>query len=177
MLPFGKVLPRTILALLAVLLGVYAAGVLSFAGRVLAWGPGTGHLAVMAHQVTFTRPQATSTRDVIPSVTSLTATPLQVAPLETVTFATTFFNGGLTRGPYRATLQLLPEQGGQLRSLSQNGFMLRHNQQLTLYWEWRAGASLPAGLYKMRVLLGPAAKSLCVVTSYTTSQRLTIVLR
>jgi hypothetical protein len=116
-------------------------------------------------------------RDAMPSVVSLTATPLQAAPLDTVTFATTVFNGGWTRGPYRSTLQLLPEHGGQLRSLSQSGFMLRHDQQLTLYWEWRAGASLPPGLYTLRMQLATTAEPQRVLASYTASQRLAILCR
>jgi hypothetical protein len=169
----GRILPRTIALLVAVLLGAYVASVSPLVGNAQAWGPGTSPRAATAPQVTFRAPAA-STRDAMPAVTSLTATPLQAALLDTVTFATTFFNGGLTRGPYRATLQLLPEHGGRLRSLSQSGFMLRHDQPLTLYWEWRAGASLPPGLYTMRVQLDTTAVPPQVVTSYTARQRLAI---
>ena len=140
--------------------------------------------SVVAPHASFAPATAASTRAAMPSVVALTATPLQAAPLDTVTFATTFFNGGITSGPYRATLQLLPEHGDQLRSRTQSGFMLRHNRPLTLYWEWRAGAELPSGRYEMRVQLyemcaqlGLFAEPNSPVASYTARQRLTIVPR
>jgi hypothetical protein len=154
----GRLLPRTILLVLSILAGICAVSVASLPGSVLARGQGIH-------------------RDAMPSVISLTATPLRAAPLEMVTFAAALRNGGYTYGPYRATLQLLPENGGRHHSLTQSGFMLRHNQPLTLYWEWRAGASLPCGIYAMRVQLGTMAKPRRVVASFTAGLRLTIVPR
>ncbi len=133
--------------------------------------------SVVAPHASVAPAPAASTRAAMLSVVALTAAPLQAAPLDTVTFATTLFNGGVTSGPYRATLQLLPEHGDQLRSRTQSGFMLRHNRPLTLYWEWRAGAALPSGRYEMRVQLGTLAEPKSLVASYTARQRLTIVPR
>jgi hypothetical protein len=171
----GRILPRTIVLFVAVLLGAYLASISSFLDSVLAWGARTPSPVAMAPQVTFAQVQAAYPQDAMPSVTSLRATPLRAHPFDTITFAATFFNGGCTCGPYRATLLLLPQRGGQLRGLSQSGFTLRHDQQLTLYWEWRAGASLPPGLYDMRVQLSTAAKPKCLVAAYTARQRLAIV--
>ena len=205
----GRVLPRTILLVLSVLLGVYLASFPVFPGSVLAWELGTPHPGVLqvgagsvggalsqgalralqkqsvnqlfmsevAPHANFALAPAASTRNAMPSVVSLIATPPQAAPLDTVTFAATLVNDGLTRGPYRATLQLLPESGAQLRSLTQSGFMVRHNQRLTLYWEWRAGKALPLGLYAIRVQLGTLAAPKWMFASYTARQRLTIIPR
>jgi hypothetical protein len=170
----GRILPRTIVLLLGALLVIYLVSVSSFLDSVLAWELRTPSLVALAPRISFAQVVAASTQNEMPSVTSLTATPLRAHVLDTVTFAATFFNGGFTCGPYRATLQLLPEHGGQRRSLSQSGFVLRHDQQITLYWEWRASASLPPGLYDMRVQLRPAAKPQYVVASYTARQRLAV---
>jgi hypothetical protein len=110
-------------------------------------------------------------------IVAIVATPARLAPLERATFATTFFNGGFRSGPYRATLQLLPRAGGPARSMTQSGFLLRHHQQLTLYWEWRVGASLPPGTYAMRVVLGEPAGATQPVTAMTAGRTLTIVPR
>jgi hypothetical protein len=174
---FGRLFPRTIVLLISVLLGAYSASVSPLVGNVQAWGLGTPPTGVMAPHPTVARAPTAPARDATLAVITLTATPLRAAPLDTVTFATTILNAGLTRGTFRASLQLLPEHGGQVRSLSQSGFMLRHDQYLSLYWEWRAGASLPPGSYKMCIQLDSTAEPQRVVASYTASQRLTILSR
>jgi hypothetical protein len=171
----GSILPRSIALLIAVVLCAYLASVSAFLDTVPAWGLRIPSLVVIAPRVTSAQVPGASTQDVMPSVASLTATPLQADPLDTVTFAATVFNRGVTHGPYRATLQLLSEHGGQRRGLSQSGFMLRHDQRLTLYWVWRAGASLPPGLYDMRLQLSAAAKPQGAVAGNTARQRLAIV--
>ena len=177
MWPLSSILPRTLAWFLSVLLSTYVAAVSPIAGSVHLWGGGATPLAVIAPPVTFARTLPAAIRDGTPTVRSLTATPLRAAPLDTVTFTTTFSNAGVTRGPYSATLQLLPEDGGRPRSLSQSGFMLRPDQPLSLYWEWRADASLPPGRYSMRVQLATMAAPAHVLASYTSTRRLTIVSR
>jgi hypothetical protein len=102
-----------------------------------------------------------------PAVLGVTATPPQLGLLDTVTIATTLYNGGPIAGPYVATLQLLSGDHGIGPSAAQGGFMLRHGQRLTLYWEWRAGASLPPGVYTVRVVLRDAARPGRLVASGT----------
>jgi hypothetical protein len=109
-----------------------------------------------------------------PRVVGVRATPSQLSPLNTATFSATIANTGFDGGPYRATLQLRPLSGGQVRSASQRGFMLRHNQRLTLYWEWRAGASLPPGRYAMRVLLSAASGAAQPLTALTAATSLIV---
>jgi hypothetical protein len=174
---FGRLFPRTIVLLISILLGAYGASVSPLVGNVRAWEPGTSRTGVMAPHRTFARALTAPAGDAMLAVITLTATPLRAAPPDTVTFTTTILNGGVTRGPFRASLQLLPEHRGQVRSLSQSGFMLRHDQYLSLYWEWRAGASLPPGSYKMCIRLGTTAEPQRVVANYTASQRLTILSR
>ncbi len=110
----------------------------------------------------------------MPHVVSIVVTPAQLAPLERATFATTFVNDGFRIGPYRATLELLPYSGGPLRSLTQRGFLLRHAQPLTIYWEWRAGASLPPSRYALRVLLSELASAARPLSTLTASRTLIV---
>jgi hypothetical protein len=110
-------------------------------------------------------------------VLTIRATPGQLSPLDVVTFSTTIVNAGFDAGPYRATLQLLPRSAGQARSISQSGLMVRHSQRLTLYWEWRVGASLPPGKYAMRVLLNTAAHGAQPLTELTAATPLIVAER
>jgi hypothetical protein len=106
---------------------------------------------------------------------AVTTTPTQLTPLGTVTFAATIYNGGASGSPYAATLKLLAR--GRTLSATQNGLSLRHGQQTTLYWEWRAGASLPAGVYAVRVLLTETKRPGYVVAGGTASTPLVVVTR
>jgi hypothetical protein len=74
----------------------------------------------------------------------------------------------------RVTLQLLLRDRGIGPSAAQAGFTLRHGQQLTLYWEWRAGASLPPGTYTVRVVLCEAARPGRLVASGTATTPLSV---
>lgn len=100
-----------------------------------------------------------------PAVLGVTSTPVQLGLLDRVTVATKLDNGGPIAGPYVAALQLLSRDRGIGPSVAQGGFTLHHGQRLTLYWEWRAGASLPPGAYTGRVVLREAARSGRLVAS------------
>jgi hypothetical protein len=63
-----------------------------------------------------------------PAVLGVTATPAQLSLLDTVTIATTLYNGGPIAGPYVATLQLLSRDRGIGPSVAHGGFMLHHGQ-------------------------------------------------
>ena len=167
--------PLVILLVLLVLLEPYAASVAPLPVRVDAAQRGTSDTRVTPPDAACAQAPAASTRTAMPVVVSLTATPQPVAPLDRVTIIATLFNGGFACGPYRATLQLLPAHSNQLRSSSQSGFMLRHGRRLTLAWEWRAGASLPPGQYRMRLQLATVARPARVLPSYTSGQQLTIL--
>jgi hypothetical protein len=80
-------------------------------------------------------------------------TPQRLSPLDTATIAATFSTAGSEGGPYTAILELRPRGGGHGPTASQGGFRLRPGQTLTVYWEWRAGATLPPGRYTVRVRL------------------------
>lgn len=110
-----------------------------------------------------------------PTVVTVRAAAARLTLLDTVTIAATFYDSGSSAGPYAATLQLLAR--GRGLSATQDGFSLHHSQRLTLYWEWRAGASLPTGVYTVRVLLRAAARPGHVVASGTASTPLTVVTR
>ena len=140
----------------------------------------TGHVA--AHLGATPRPSAKGTTPDatvagLPRIASVAVTPAVLVPLDRATFATTFFNDGFGTGPYRATLQLLSRAGGSPRSATQSGFLLRHHRPITLYWEWRAGASLPPGTYAVRVLLSDMAGAAPPLATRATGSILTITPR
>jgi hypothetical protein len=112
-----------------------------------------------------------------PRVLAITTTPAQLAPLETVTIAAALYAGGTGTRPYTATVQLLPADGGPTRTATQGGITLHPRQQETVYWEWRAGASLPTGVYTVRVLLRGTAQPGGVVASATAGQTVTVAPR
>jgi hypothetical protein len=91
-----------------------------------------------------------------------------------MTIATTLYNGSRIAGAYVATLQLLSRDRGIGPSAAQGGVTLRHGQRLTLYWEWRAGASLPPGVYTVRVVLREAARPGRLVASGTATTPLSV---
>jgi hypothetical protein len=109
-----------------------------------------------------------------PAVLRVTATPAPLGLLDTVTIATKLYNGGPIAGPYVATVQLLSRDRGIGPSAAQGGFTLHHGQRLTLYWEWRAGASLPPGTYTVRVVLREAARPGRLVASGTATTPLSV---
>jgi hypothetical protein len=87
------------------------------------------------------------------TVATVSARPTSLKVLDTATFAATIAATGTAGGPYAATLELLPRDGGPTRSAAQGGFQLCRDQPLRLYWEWRAGTTLPPGVYTVRVIL------------------------
>jgi hypothetical protein len=86
-------------------------------------------------------------------VVSVSVTPTRLMVLDTATFAVTFSAARPASGPYTAILELQPRAGGLTRSAAQGGFHLYRDQSLRLYWEWRAGTTLPPGVYTVRVRL------------------------
>jgi hypothetical protein len=92
-----------------------------------------------------------------PVTVAVSVTPGQLVPLDTATIAATFSTAGPKSGPYTATLELRPSAGDPGPTGTQGGFRLHRNQPLTVYWEWRAGAALPPGVYTVRVRLRDVA--------------------
>ncbi|HWE60661.1 MAG TPA: hypothetical protein VHB98_03045 [Chloroflexota bacterium] len=86
-------------------------------------------------------------------IVAIAATPARVMVLDRVTLSAVLINDGHDTGPYQAVLWLVPQHGRALQPVAQSGFHLRHHQRLTLYWEWRAGTSLPPDTYHVLVQL------------------------
>jgi hypothetical protein len=63
--------------------------------------------------------------------------------------------------------------GPDALTATQGAFRLRHGQPLSVYWEWRAGATLPPGAYAVRVRLRDVTRQ--VVASGTAPTSLVIV--
>jgi hypothetical protein len=55
--------------------------------------------------------------------------------------------------------------GHDALTATQGAFRLHHGQPLSVYWEWRAGATLPPGAYTVRVRLSDVTRQ--VVASGT----------
>jgi hypothetical protein len=89
----------------------------------------------------------------VPVTVAVGVTPSRLLALDTATIATTFAAASPDKAPYSATLELQPQSGGPRPTLTQGGFHLYPHQPLTVYWEWRAGASLPSGTYSVWVHL------------------------
>jgi hypothetical protein len=119
-------------------------------------------LAIIVVSATRPAPHALRSRAikeslVNPATVAVGVTPRQFVPLDTTKIAATFSTAGPESGPYTATLALLPRGGGPGPSATQGGCRLRWGQQLTVYWEWHAGAALPPGVYTVRVRLRDVA--------------------
>jgi hypothetical protein len=103
--------------------------------------------------VSATRPSAPASRPsaVVPIGVSVGVTPQRLSYLDTATIAATF---SIDRpgGRYTARLELLPQGSDRPTAWrEQTELRLRAGQPVTVYWEWRSGASLPAGDYWVRV--------------------------
>jgi hypothetical protein len=109
---------------------------------------------VSATRLTTHTPRSRATA---PVAVAVGVTPQRLSPLDTATIAATFSTARPKDGPYTATLELRPRDGGLAPTATQGGFRLHPDQSLTVYWEWRAGASLPPGRYTVRVRLGDPA--------------------
>ena len=106
-----------------------------------------------------------SLNDDITMVVSVRVTPTRLAPLDRATIAATFSTDRLVAGPYTATLDLRAHSGGRAvpaghdaLTATQGAFRLHHGQPLSVYWEWRAGATLPPGAYTVRVRLSDVTR-------------------
>ena len=162
----SRILPVTVLVGVLVLLQARAAPG-HRAGSAPSSRPAHAHSAT-------TQPRIDTRETHVPQITTLLTAPAQLAVLDTATFTTTFHNRGPHGGPYRAILELVPMGGGPAHTLAQSGFSLEHNQRLTLYWEWRAGTSLPPGTYTVRVLLHDATGTDDLIATGTDPERLTV---
>jgi hypothetical protein len=91
---------------------------------------------------------------------SVSVTPTRLTILDIATFAATFSSARADTGPYTATLELQPRSGGHTLAAAQGGFHLHRGQPLSVYWEWRAGATLPPGVYTVRVRLSDKIRQL-----------------
>jgi hypothetical protein len=96
-------------------------------------------------------------RAVVPASVTVGVTPQRLSYLETATFAATFSASRPGGGRYTATLELLPQGGSRPAARQdQGGIRLLPSQPVTVYWEWRSGATLPAGRYRVQVQLSDA---------------------
>ena len=115
-----------------------------------------------------------------PPTVSVSVTPTRLTPLDRATIAATFSSDRPDAGPYTASLELRPHSGGRAvpaghdaPTATQGAFRLHHGQPLSVYWEWRAGAMLPPGVYTVHVQLRDVTRQ--VVTSGTAPASLVIV--
>ena len=123
---------------------------------------------------------ASRSRATAPPTVSVSVTPTQLTPLDRATIAARFSSDRPAAGPYTATLELRPRSGDRMPraghnalTATQGGFRLHHGQPLSVYWEWRAGAMLPPGVYTVHVQLRDVTRQ--VVTSGTAPASLVIV--
>lgn len=86
-------------------------------------------------------------------VVTVSARPTPLMALDTATFVVTFSAVRPAAGPYTAILELQQRGGGPTRSATQGGFHLCRGQPLSVYWVWRAGKTLPPGVYTVRARL------------------------
>ncbi len=100
---------------------------------------------------------AVSVAVAVPVAVAVNVTPRRLMPLDRATIAATFSTGRPDSGPYTATLELVQRGDRDGPTARQSGFRLRQGQPLTVSWEWRAGATLPPGIYRVRVRLGDGA--------------------
>jgi hypothetical protein len=135
-----------------------------------------GLAAVLSIAVLSTMPlttHASRAHTTAPPTVTVRVTPTRLTSLDRATIAATFSSAGSATGPYTATLVLRPQSGERALTAAQGGFRLHHGQPLSVYWEWRAGAALPPGVYTVRVQLSAVTRQ--VVTSGTARASLIIV--
>jgi hypothetical protein len=113
----------------------------------------TALLAMTVVSATSLTTHTPRSRATVPVTVAVGVTPQRLSPLDTATIAATFSTAGSEGGPYTAILELRPQGGGHEPTASQGGFRLHPGQSLTVYWEWRAGATLPSGRYTVWVRL------------------------
>jgi hypothetical protein len=110
-----------------------------------------------------------------PAVLAVRVTPARVEVLDRVTVAATLV-AAAGAGRYAAILEFLPWGRGRTLRTAQGGLVLRPGQPLTVFWEWRAGESLPPGVYTVCVRLVSVAHPQGDVASGTARTPLTVVL-
>jgi hypothetical protein len=110
-------------------------------------------LAIIVPSVDRLATPALQTHGGAPISVSVSVIPTRLAPLDVATFAATFSSARPGTGAYTATLELQPRSGGNTPTATQGGFHLHRGQPLSVYWEWRAGTTLPPGVYTVRVRL------------------------
>jgi hypothetical protein len=116
----------------------------------------TALLAIGLAAATGLSPHARYSPTLSPVSIAVDVTPQQLSRLDRATISATFSTADADSGPYTATLELVPPGGGNGPTATQGGFRLRHGQPLTIYWEWRADASLAPGRYAVHVQLSDA---------------------
>ena len=137
-------------------------------------------LSITALSTTHLTAPASRSHAIAPPSVSVSVTPTRLMPLDRATIAARFSSDRPDAGPYTATLELRPHSGGravparhEALTATQGGFRLHHGQPLRVYWEWRAGATLPPGAYTVRVRLSDMTRQ--VVASGTAPVSLVIV--
>jgi hypothetical protein len=137
-------------------------------------------LSITALSTTHLTTHASRAHTTAPPSVSVSVTPTRLAPLDRATIAARFSSDQPDAGPYKATLELRPHRGGRAvpagrdaLTATQGAFRLHHGQPLSVYWEWRAGATLPPGAYTVRVRLSDVTRQ--VVASGTAPTSLIIV--
>jgi hypothetical protein len=137
-------------------------------------------LSITALSTTHLTTQASRSHTTAAPSVSVSVTPTRLTPLDRATIAATFSTDRPAAGPYTATLELRSHRGGRAvparhdaLTATQGGFRLHHGRPLSVYWEWRAGATLLPGAYTVRVRLNDVTRQ--VVASGTAPTSLVIV--
>jgi hypothetical protein len=137
-------------------------------------------LSITALSTNYLTTHASRSHITAPPSVSVSVTPTRLTPLDRATIAARFSSDRPDAGPYTATLELRPHRGGRAvppghdaLTATQGAFRLHHGQPLSVYWEWRAGATLPPGAYTVRVRLSDVTRQ--VVASGTAPTSLIIV--
>ena len=137
-------------------------------------------LSITALSTTHLTTYASRSHTTAPPSVSVSVTPTRLTPLDRATIAARFSSDRPDAGPYTAALELRPHSDGRAvpaghdaLTATQGAFRLHHGQPLSVYWEWRAGATLPPGAYTVRVRLGDVTRR--VVASGTAPASLVIV--
>jgi hypothetical protein len=111
-----------------------------------------------------------------PAVLAVRVTPARIEVLDRVTVAATLVASAGGAGRYAAILEFWPWGRGRTLRTAQGGLVLRPDRPLTVFWEWRAGESLPPGVYTVRVRLVSVAHPQGDVARGTARTPLTVVL-
>jgi hypothetical protein len=137
-------------------------------------------LSITALSLNHLTTHASRSHTTAPPSVSVSVTPIRLAPLDRATIAARLSSNRPDAGPYTASLELRPHSGGRAvppghlaLTATQGAFRLHQGQPLSVYWEWRAGATLPPGAYTVRVRWRDVTRR--VVASGTAPTALVIV--